>query len=137
MKSQFITAFTSYHKANGATHLAHWNITGMLFSQLHGLFERVYGILDAHEDSLAEQARGCGIEIPASVFNSVPEIDWETPRDLISKILELVGDYKSDLENLHSACETKKNLGFVNLIEGFMTDINTIEFLLKATLDEL
>ena len=137
MKSQFIAAFTSYHRANGAAHLAHWNITGMLFFQFHGLFERVYTTLDDQEDGFAEQARGSGIEIPASVFNSVPELDWETPKDLISKILRLITEYKSDLEDLHSICSSKKNLGFVNLIEGFMTDINTLQFLLKATLDEL
>jgi DNA-binding ferritin-like protein len=137
MKDQFITAFTSFHSANGAAHLAHWNVTGMLFFQFHSLFERVYTTLDDHEDSFAEQARGEGIEIPASVFNSVPELDWETPKDLVSEILDLIDDYKSDLEDLHSACETKKNLGFVNLIEGFFTDINNLQFLLKATLDEL
>ena len=109
----------------------------MLFFQFHGLFERVYTTLDDQEDGFAEQARGSGIEIPASVFNSVPELDWETPKDLISKILRLITEYKSDLEDLHSICSSKKNLGFVNLIEGFMTDINTLQFLLKATLDEL
>ena len=137
MKSQFISAFTSYHRANGAAHLAHWNITGMLFFQFHGLFERVYTTLDGHQDSFAEQARGTGIEIPASVFNSVPELDWETPKDLTSKILRLINEYKSELEELHSMCEEKKNLGFVNVIEGVLTDVNTLQFLLKATLDEL
>jgi DNA-binding ferritin-like protein len=137
MKNQFLAAFTSFHKANGAAHLAHWNVTGMLFFQFHGLFERVYTTLDGHEDSFAEQARGEGIEIPASVFNSVPELDWETPKDLVSEVLDLIDEYKSDLEDLHSACETKKNLGFINLIEGFLTDLNTLQFLLRATLDEL
>ncbi len=137
MKDQFITAFTSYHKANGAAHLAHWNVTGMFFFQLHGLFERVYTTLDSHEDSFAEQARGAGIEIPASVFNQVPEVNWETSKDLVSEVLDLIQDYKDDLEDLHGVCNREKNLGFVNLIEGFMTDINTLEFLLKATLDEL
>lgn len=137
MKEEFISAFTKYHSLNGATHLAHWNITGMFFFQLHGLFERIYTILDAHEDGFAEQARGCGIEIPAKVFNDVPEIDWESPRDLLTSLLGLTMGYKEGLDNLHKECEDKGNLGFINLIEGFLTDINTIQYLVRSTLDDL
>lgn len=137
MKEEFISAFTRYHSLNGATRLAHWNITGMFFYQLHELFARVYGILDGHEDGFAEQARGCGIEISAKVFNEVPEIDWESPRDLITELVRLTKSYEEGLKELHKVCEDKNNLGFINLIEGFMTDINTIKYLLNSTLDDL
>lgn len=137
MKEEFISTFTKYHSFNGAAHLAHWNITGMFFYQLHGLFERIYTILDEQGDSFAEQARGCGIEIPASVFNSVPEIDWTTSKDLIEELVNLAESYEDELKKLHKLCEKADNLGFTNLIEGFLTNVNTIKMLLNATLDNL
>lgn len=137
MKEEFISAFTALNSASGATHLAHWNITGMLFYQFHLMFERVYGVLDGQVDGFAEQARGCGIEIPASVFNSVPEVEWSTSTDLLEELIRLIVSYEKKLKTLHKECENEGNLGFVNLIEGFMTDINTIKLLFKATLDKL
>ena len=137
MKEEFISAFTALHSLNGATHLAHWNITGMLFYQLHLMFERVYGILDGQVDGLAEQGRGCGVEVPASVFNSVPEIEYEHGKDLVEKLLELANEYEDKLKDLHKECDKDGNLGFLALIEGFLTDVNTIKFLFGATLDQL
>lgn len=137
MKEEFISAFTKFHALNGAFHLAHWNITGMFFYPLHEMFGRIYGILDGQEDGFAEQARGCGIEIPSSVFNNVPEIEWETPKDLLEELLDLTESYESRLMELHKECEDAKKLGFVNLIEGFLTEVDTIKFLLGSTLDDL
>lgn len=109
----------------------------MFFYQLHEMFGRIYEILDGQEDGFAEQARGCGIEIPASVFNSVPEVEWETPKDLLEELLKLAKSYESRLRDLHRECEDSKKLGFVNLIEGFLTEVDSIKFLLSATLDNL
>lgn len=137
MKEEFISAFTALNSVSGATHLAHWNITGMLFYQLHLMFERVYGVLDGQVDGLAEQARGCGIEIPASVFNSVPEVEYEHGKELIEKLLEMVEDYEDKLKDLRKECDREDNIGFLALIEGFLTEVNNIKFLFAATLDQL
>jgi hypothetical protein len=43
--------------------------------------------------------------------------------------------YRSDLELLRNVLEDEKQYGFVNVVEGFLTDSNTICYLLKSTLE--
>lgn len=119
----------------GAAQLAHWNVVGRDFYQLHLLFERIYGILDAQVDLIAEQGRGLGIEIPARVFNEVPELEWTTGFDLVSRLMGLCMRYRSDLELLRDVAEQEKQFGLVNVIEGFLTDSNTIHYLLNSVLE--
>jgi DNA-binding ferritin-like protein len=136
MQSTFYATFTSYFAFLGASQLAHWNIVGENFYQLHLLFQRVYETLSSHGDSLAEQARGEKIEIPAKVFNEVPDIEWTDGEDLVEWLIGLLMRYKSDLELLRDTCEQSKNYGFVNVIEGFLTDCNIIKYLLTSALEE-
>jgi DNA-binding ferritin-like protein len=68
MKSQFITLLTAQHNLAAAAHLAHWNVRGSHFYEYHLLFERIYEMVKEKMDGLAEQARGHGIEIPASIY---------------------------------------------------------------------
>lgn len=136
MQSTFYSVFTSYFALLGASQLAHWNIVGENFYQLHLLFEKVYGILESHKDLLAEQARGEKIEIPAKVFNEVPDIEWSDGEDLIEWLIGLLMRYKSDLDLLRDTCEQNRNYGFVNVIEGFLTDCNTIKYLLVSSLED-
>jgi starvation-inducible DNA-binding protein len=119
----------------GAAQLAHWNVVGRDFYQLHLLFERIYGILDAQVDLIAEQGRGIGIEIPARVFNEVPELEWTTGFDLVGRLMGLCMRYRSDLELLREVAEQEKQFGLVNVIEGFLTDSNTIHYLLNSVLE--
>lgn len=137
INSIFITAFTAHFSFKGAAQLAHWNIVGSNFPQYHELFGRIYGILSGHTDVMAEQGRGIGVEIPASVFNSVPEIEWQDCRDLTIKLLAMNMSYVANLMILREECDKASNFGFVNVIEGFLTDTNNISYLLKSTLDQL
>jgi DNA-binding ferritin-like protein len=137
MKDQLIETLTALNCVANAAQLAHWNITGKDFYQLHLMFERIYGTLSGQLDGLAEQARGCGVEIPAKVFNSVPEVEWSSSEELVKEIGRLNSKYKSSLKDLHEDCGDAGNLGLVNLIEGYLTDVNTVEYLLKSTADLL
>lgn len=115
--------------------MAHWNIVGPNFYELHLLFERIYDIAGAKMDGLAEQARGCGCEIKASIFNSVPEIDWMTSDDLVRRLNLLNSDLKFALEKLRTEADGESNYGVVNLVEDMLSDCNVIKYLLSSVLD--
>lgn len=121
----------------GASRLAHWNIVGPEFYSFHLMFEKIYGIAGGTMDSLAEQARGCGVEIKAYIFNSVPEIDWEGPIDLSKKLYELNEDFNNSLYELRDEAEKDGKYGLVNIIEGMMSDSNSIKYLLGSVLESL
>jgi DNA-binding ferritin-like protein len=135
MNSLFYSVFTSHMAFKGAAQLAHWNVVGKDFYQLHLLFGKVYETLDSQTDTFAEQARGLGVEIPAGVFNQVPDIEWSVNIELVEWLMLLCMRYKSDLELFRDVLEQEKQHGFVNVIEGFLTDSNTLCYLLKSTLE--
>ena len=135
MNSLFPSVLASLMGFKGAAQLAHWNVVGKDFYQFHLLFERVYEMLSGHVDVLAEQARGSGVEIPARIFNQVPEMEWTTELDLVSRLLGLCMKYRSDVELLRDIAEQEKQFGIVNVLEGFLTDINTIKYLLGSVLE--
>lgn len=135
MNSLFPSVFASLLSFKGAAQLAHWNVVGEDFYQLHLLFQKVYETLDAQVDTFAEQGRSLGMEIPGSVFNQVPDVEWFSGYDLVEWLLVLCMKYKSDLELIRELAEQEKQFGFVNVIEGFLTDSNTLCYLLRSTRD--
>lgn len=135
MNSIFILAFTSHFSLKGATQLAHWNVVGKDFYQLHQLFGKIYEIVSGHTDALAEQARGCGIEIPATVFNQVPEAEWSVGTDLVIWLKGLVVNYKTNLGLLRDQLEVEKNMGFVSIVDEYLSDANAILYLLESVLE--
>jgi DNA-binding ferritin-like protein len=135
MNSLFYSVFASHLAFKGAAQLAHWNVVGKDFYQMHLLFQKVYETLESQTDTFAEQARGLGIEISASVFNQVPDLEWSTNIELVAWLMSLCMRYKSDLELLRDVAEQEKQFGFLNVIEGFLTDSNSLCYLLKSTLD--
>jgi starvation-inducible DNA-binding protein len=135
MNSLFNSVFASHLAFKGASQLAHWNVVGKDFYQLHQLFGKIYEILEGQTDTFAEQARGLGIEIPANAFNQVPDLEWSMNIELVEWLMTLCVRYKSDLEIMRDVLEQEKQYGFVNVIEGFLTDSNTICYLLKSTLE--
>lgn len=137
MEEIFLQALELQNNLLGASRLAHWNIEGSDFYQFHLLFERVYGMVDAKVDGLAEQARGLGIEIKARVFNSVPEIDWANSQDLCEGLVELNIAFKGGLERLREEAEDSKLYGVVNVVEDILSDCNIISYLLNSVLSEL
>lgn len=50
------------------THLAHWNVVGPAFPQLHRLFEEQYTELWTALDVLAERLRGLGTTVDPEMF---------------------------------------------------------------------
>jgi starvation-inducible DNA-binding protein len=62
LKTVLADTYTLYLK----TQNYHWNVTGPLFPQLHGIFEEQYQALAAAIDEVAERIRALGEFAPAS-----------------------------------------------------------------------
>lgn len=137
MNSIFNSVLSSLISFKTAAQLAHWNVVGRDFYSLHLLFQKVYEVLEPQVDVLAEQGRALGLEIPASAFNQVPDVEWTTGSDLVEWLLALCMRYKSDLELIRDLAEQEKQFGFVGVVEGFLTDSNTLCYFLKSTLEAL
>ena len=135
MKILFIQALEFQNNLLGASRLAHWNVVGRDFYQFHLLFEKIYNIVDEKVDIFAEQARGLRIEIPASIFTSVPEVEWETYKDLVKIISGLNQDFKEALLRLRKEADEAEEYGIVNVVEDILSDCNTIYYLLSSVLD--
>ena len=125
------------HNLIEAAHLAHWNVTGVDFYHFHLLFERVYETFAEKFDPMAEQVRGLGIEIPASIMNSVPELEWGTPQELCSRLLDLVKELESGLKLAREEAEEDKNYGLIASIEDLLMECNTISYLLSSVNSEI
>jgi len=137
MEELFLQSLELQNNLLGASRLAHWNIEGSDFYQYHLLFERVYGMVEEKVDGLAEQGRGLGIEIKAKIFNSVPEIDWSTSKDLCESLLDLNTSFKESLERLHEEAEESKLYGLINVIEDILSDCNIISYLLTSVINDI
>lgn len=137
MKILFIQALELQNNLLGAARLSHWNVVGRDFYQFHLLFERIYETVEGKVDVFAEQARGLGIEIPATIFNSVPEVEWEKYEDIVEQLLKLNTEFKNGLLRLRSEADEAGEFGIVNVIEDILSDCNTIKYLLSSVLEIL
>lgn len=137
MKSQFIDLLTSQHNLAAAAHLAHWNVRGSHFYEYHLLFERIYEMVKEKMDGLAEQARGHGIEIPASIYHDVPELEWGSEMELAAELHKVCEKYCEALNKLHEKADDAGKYGLLNVLEDLMTDASTVKYLLGSVNDEL
>jgi len=84
-------SYTLYLK----THNYHWNVTGPMFTTLHGLFETEYTELATAIDEIAERIRAVGAFAPASysAFTALGTVQEENGRpDAIQMIRNLAAD---------------------------------------------
>ena len=132
MEKEFLAVLTSQYNLAGAAKLAHWNSVGTDFYHFHLLFERVYNMIDEKIDVVAEQARGKGVEITASIFTEVPEIDWDTCQELADEVLKLVDNLQESLDELHKKADDKSEYGILNVVEDIMSDVNSARYLLGS-----
>ena len=91
LKRVFASEFSFYLKAANF----HWNVEGMLFSELHALFERIYTEVYESIDTYAEELRALQIVTPASLsqFTQLTYIqDENVPGDWRSMLQELLMD---------------------------------------------
>jgi starvation-inducible DNA-binding protein len=88
LKRVFASEFGFYLKAANF----HWNVEGMLFGELHSLFERIYTEVYESIDTYAEELRALQILAPAS-FSQFSQLSYVLDETM-------PGDWKSMLQEL-------------------------------------
>ena len=114
----FASEFSFYLKAANF----HWNVEGMLFGQLHELFERIYTEVYGSIDTFAEELRALQITTPASLsaFSRLTYIsDENMPGDWRSMLQELLMDSDTmamKFQQLFAVAETFGDHGLSNFL---------------------
>jgi DNA-binding ferritin-like protein len=137
MNPIYVQVLELQHNLIEAAHLAHWNVTGIDFYHFHLLFERVYETFAEKFDPMAEQIRGLGIEIPASIMNSVPELEWTTPAELCKELCNLVKELSEGLKRAREEAEGDRNYGLIAAIEDMLMSCNATCYLLESVNTEI
>ncbi len=70
------------------THLAHWNVQGPSFPQLHLLFDGQYNELWEALDGIAERLRTLGPAVDPKAFQSTPERAATDARVLLKRLAD-------------------------------------------------
>ena len=65
--ARLVRAVADLYSTQYLSQVAHWNVTGPDFHQLHALFKESYDMVAEEIDDVAEQARILGVLAPASL----------------------------------------------------------------------
>ena len=68
------------------THIAHWNVRGPLFPQLHAMFDQQYNELWAALDVIAERVRALGSPVDPAAFTGEEQDIPADNRKLLSSL---------------------------------------------------
>ena len=120
----------------------HWNVRGMLFSQLHDFFADYYTAVDAMFDPLTEYIRIEGEMAPAGVAaiylhrtitetNVVPGTAREMIEALVASNTQLI----STLQNIFDAAEQANRVGLSDWASGQIDVLRKFDWQLKAHLE--
>jgi len=125
-------------------HAFHWNVTGILFPQLHDFFGKIYTATWAELDGIAEHIRACGELAPASVesllrFRNVAPNDATpgTYKEMIEQLVMLNRTLLGSLAVARNAAEDEKQIGVVNYLEGLIDAHEKLNWMLSASLQEI
>ena len=87
------SSYTLYLK----THNYHWNVTGPMFTTLHGLFEEQYTDLALAVDEIAERIRALGARAPGS-YSEFAELSAVSEDTGSPPAKEMISNLVSDQE---------------------------------------
>lgn len=119
MKRVLANTFSMYLK----THNFHWNVEGMLFSQLHEFFGDLYTELWNAVDPIAEHIRMLDSYAPGSLgrYMELSSVTDEnaipTPVDMISKLLADNDIVRASLYDAFRAANAANEQGLSNFIQ--------------------
>ena len=99
--SQFIKALADTYTVQFFSQVAHWNVMGPDFPQLHELYSESYELCSKAVDDVAEQARILGIFIPKSLsaLLAASNIDFAVEGNA-------PGEYSAQLTACHQSLKT-------------------------------
>jgi len=129
------TNFVLYHK----THVAHWNITGPLFPQLHKMLEKQYEELWEQVDTYAEKLRQSQVFTPLSLCELIELSIIDEYTEVLSAeqyIESLLLDHVKFVELLKSLFHTAEHQNYVgmsNFIQDRVDSHEKIIWMLRST----
>ncbi|HLR76641.1 MAG TPA: DNA starvation/stationary phase protection protein [Balneolaceae bacterium] len=116
----------------------HWNVVGPHFFSLHQQFEDMYEDAKTTVDEIAERILTLRYQ-PTSNFSDYLNMAGlkESPSDLKDEemVETLLGDHAKMLDQMHrviSAAEAADDEGTVDLIGGYIADLEQVSWMLDA-----
>lgn len=122
----------------------HWNLVGMAFGPLHGLFQQQYEALADEIDDIAERIRMLGPAAPGTLTEflhlaTLTERPGELP-DASGMIRQLVADHEAIIRHLRRdlrACDEQyDDMGTSDMLTGLMEKHEKMAWLLRAHIEE-
>ena len=124
------------------TKVAHWNVRGSLFVQVHELLDKVAGHLSEHVDDIAERAvtlggRASGTARQVAHGSRVEEIPHEVRRDLelTRLIAERTEAFLRGLRAARQIAEEQSDPDTEDLLTGVIRGLEKDVWFLRSTLD--
>jgi len=121
--------------------VAHWNVRGPLFPQLHPLFEQFAVQLAAHTDAIAERAVTLGGIAHGSSrhvarASRLAEYPSDTTRDLehVALLADRFDTFLAGLRESRAIADEYRDIDTVDLLTGVLTDFEKNAWFLRATL---
>ncbi len=128
---------------HGHLKVAHWNLKGPLFAELHPLLETFAVSLAAHNDSVAERAvtlgaKAYGTARHVAAASRLPEYPQETTRDLehVKLVADRVDAFLAGLRAAREIADERDDVDTVDLLTGVVTEFEKHGWFLRATLGE-
>lgn len=134
-KIAFASQFTFYLKA----HFFHWNVEGILFQELHKLFETVYEEVYGSIDDFAEKLRAIGTYAPGSnsrfALLSAVEDEMTVPsgEEMVVDLLRDSEKMVLILKRVYDIAEREGEHGFSNFLAERMDAFRKHAWMLRAT----
>jgi starvation-inducible DNA-binding protein len=135
-KIAFASQFSFYLKA----HFFHWNVEGILFQELHKLFETVYEEVYGSIDDFAEKIRSLGTYAPGSNtrFNLLSQIEDEitvpSGEEMVAELLRDSDKMVLILKRVYDIAEREGEHGFSNFLAERMDAFRKHAWMLRSTI---
>ena len=120
----------------------HWNVTGILFNDLHKFFESQYEELDTIIDQVAERGRSLGGKTKATLTeftqNNRLKEQPDTYPEAQTMLRNLLIDHESVIQILRQDLETCAKLGDAgtsDFLTGLMEQHEKMSWMLRAFLE--
>lgn len=134
-KVAFASEFTFYLKAQ----FFHWNVEGVLFSELHDLFGKIYEEVYSSVDDFAEKIRALGAYAPGSNsrFSMLTRIEDETEvlpyEQMLAELLADSDRMVQILKMVYDIAEEHGEHGFSNFLAERMDAHRKHSWMLRAS----
>ena len=136
LKKLLADTYTLYIK----TQNFHWNVTGIHFHTLHGMFETQYTALANAVDEIAERIRALGDKAPGSFaeFSKLTTVKEATGKETADEMLHDLADSNEilvrELRELFSIVDAANDDATMDLLSTRISEHEKTAWMLRATI---